>query len=93
MKEVIVQDLTEQRKMLKTSRVRYIHTVNQADYVEVMKRLRDSVRTETSQRWPKDWILHHENTPAHIALSVKEFFAQKSITEMIWLRMTSVSEK
>jgi transposase len=32
--------------------------------------------------WPNDCILHHDNAPAHKALSVKQFLAQKSITEM-----------
>jgi histone-lysine N-methyltransferase SETMAR len=33
--------------------------------------------------WPNDWILHHDNAPAaHKSLSVKQFLAQKSITEM-----------
>jgi hypothetical protein len=32
--------------------------------------------------WPNDWILHHDNAPAHKALSVKQFLAQKLITEM-----------
>jgi hypothetical protein len=29
-----------------------------------------------------NWILHHYNAPTHKALSVKQFLAQKSITEM-----------
>jgi hypothetical protein len=32
--------------------------------------------------WPNDWILYHDNGLAHKALSVKQFLAQKSITEM-----------
>jgi hypothetical protein len=32
--------------------------------------------------WPSDWILHHTNAPAHKALSVKQFLAQKSVIEM-----------
>jgi hypothetical protein len=32
--------------------------------------------------WPIDSILHHDKAPAHKALSVKQFLAQKSITEM-----------
>jgi hypothetical protein len=32
--------------------------------------------------WPSDWILHHDNAPAHKALSVKQFLAHKSNTEM-----------
>jgi hypothetical protein len=32
--------------------------------------------------WRNIWILHHDNAPAHKALSVKQFLAQKSIAEM-----------
>jgi hypothetical protein len=32
--------------------------------------------------WPNDWILHHDIDPAHKALSVEQFLAQKSVTEM-----------
>jgi hypothetical protein len=32
--------------------------------------------------WTNHWILHHDNAPAYKVLSVKEFLAQKSITEM-----------
>jgi transposase len=32
--------------------------------------------------WPNDSILLHDNAPAHKALSVKQFLAQKWITEM-----------
>jgi hypothetical protein len=31
---------------------------------------------------PSDWILHHDNVPAHKAPTVKQFLAQKLITEM-----------
>jgi hypothetical protein len=30
----------------------------------------------------QDWNLHHDNAPAHKALFVKKFMAQKFITEM-----------
>jgi len=32
--------------------------------------------------WSNDYILHHDNAPAHKALSVEQFLFQKSITEM-----------
>jgi hypothetical protein len=32
--------------------------------------------------WPTDWILYHDNAPAHKALSVMQFLAQKSNIEM-----------
>jgi hypothetical protein len=31
---------------------------------------------------PCDWFLYHDNAPAHKVLSVRQFLAQKSITEM-----------
>jgi len=50
--------------------------------VEILKRLCEVVRTKRPEIWPKDWILHHDNAPAHKALSVKQFLAQKAITDM-----------
>jgi transposase len=47
-----------------------------------LKRLREAVHTKRPEVWPNDWILHHDNSSAHKALSVKQFLAQKSITEM-----------
>jgi len=40
------------------------------------------VHTKRPELWPNDWILHNDNAPAHKALSVKQFVAQKFITEM-----------
>jgi fatty acid-binding protein DegV len=58
-------------------------TVNQPYHVRGnTERLREAVGRKRSELWPNDWILHHNNAPAHKALSVKQFLAQKSITEM-----------
>jgi hypothetical protein len=57
-------------------------TVNQAHYMQTMKQLHEAVCTKGPELWPNDWILHHNNAPAHKAFSVKQFLAQKSITEM-----------
>jgi hypothetical protein len=57
-------------------------TVNQTYYVEILKRLHETVPRERSELWPKEWILHHDKAPAHKALSVKQFLARKSINEM-----------
>jgi hypothetical protein len=40
------------------------------------------VHRKTSELWPDDWILLHDKAPAHKALSLKQFLAKKSITEM-----------
>jgi transposase len=55
--------------------------VNQEHYVELLKRLREALRRKMPELLPNDWILHHDNAPAHKALSVKQFLAQKSITD------------
>jgi hypothetical protein len=57
-------------------------TVSQAYYVEILKRLGEAVHRKRPKLWPNDWILHHDNAPAHKTLSVKQFLAQKSVTEM-----------
>jgi len=53
-------------------------TVNHAFYKDVLKRLRkrvQRVRTDIAD----DWVLHHDNAPAHTALSVREFLVKKNI--------------
>jgi hypothetical protein len=57
-------------------------TVNEAYYVEVLKRLREAVHRKRSELWPNDWVLYHDSAPAHKALFVKQFLAQNSITGM-----------
>ena len=58
-------------------------TVNQVYYLEVLKRLREKVRRKRPELLANNsWILHHDNAPAHTALSVSEFLAAKQITEL-----------
>jgi hypothetical protein len=57
-------------------------TVNQTYYVEMLKRLREAVSRKRPELRPSDWILHHDSAPAHKALPVKQFLAQKSVTEI-----------
>jgi histone-lysine N-methyltransferase SETMAR len=57
-------------------------TVNQAYYLEILKQLHEAVHRKRPELWTSDWIFHHDNAPAHLAHSVKQFLAQKSITEM-----------
>jgi len=56
-------------------------TVNQVYYLEVLERLREEVRWKRPELFANNlWILHHDNAPAHMALSVREFLATKQIT-------------
>jgi hypothetical protein len=57
-------------------------TANHTYYVEILKWLYEAVRKERPGLQHSVWILHHNNAPAHKALSVTQFLAQKSITEM-----------
>jgi histone-lysine N-methyltransferase SETMAR len=55
-------------------------TVNQHYYKEVLLRLREKVRRKWSQLFQSGrWLLHHDNAPAHIALSIQEFLVKKKI--------------
>ena len=38
------------------------------------------MRDKRQQLWQdKTWLLHHDNAPAHIALSIRQFLAEKNI--------------
>jgi len=55
-------------------------TVNQQYYIEVLTKLRESLRRKRPELWRNVWILHQDNAPAHNALPVKQFLANKNIT-------------
>jgi len=56
-------------------------TMNQQFYLKVLRRLRDSVWKKRPGMWSSgDWCLHHDNAPAHTALSVQQFLAKNNIT-------------
>jgi hypothetical protein len=52
-------------------------TVNQAYYVETLKRLHEAVHRKRPELCPSDGILHHDSGSDHTALSDKQFPAQK----------------
>lgn len=53
--------------------------VNAIFYVEVLKRLRESIRRKRPEKWRNGWLLHHDNAPSHTSLLVQEFMAGKNI--------------
>jgi len=56
-------------------------TVNQVYYLEVLERLHEKVRWKQPKLFAINlWILHHDNTPTHTALSMREFLATEQIT-------------
>jgi hypothetical protein len=60
--------------------------------MEILKQLHEAVCRKGPELQPNDWILHRDSAPAHKALSVKQFLAQKSIIETecpIFLQMSS----
>jgi [histone H3]-lysine36 N-dimethyltransferase SETMAR len=55
-------------------------TVNQWYYLDVLKRLRDAVRRKRHSKWQSGvWMLHHDNAPAHSALSIVEYLAKHNV--------------
>jgi len=54
------------------------HTVNQFYYREILERLRKRV-VRVRPIIADNWMLHHDNTPCHTAISVIEFLAKKGI--------------
>lgn len=58
-------------------------TVNQHFYQQVLIRLHDRVRRCRRPLWSEaSWFLHHDNAPAHTALSVRQLLSKKQITTL-----------
>ena len=60
-----------------TSKLPKGQTINKEFYLEVLRRLRESVRRKRPEKWRDgDWILHHDNAPAHTSHFVQQFLAK-----------------
>ena len=58
-------------------------TINKALYLEVLRRLRESVRRKRPEKWQDgDWILHHDNAPAHTSHLVQQFLAKHGTAQL-----------
>jgi len=56
-------------------------TVNQAFYLEVLKRLRNSLRQKRPDLWQAgEWFFHHDNAPVHTTLSIRWFLTKNGMT-------------
>ena len=56
-------------------------TVNRHVYKEILQGLLRSVREKRRDLWESNtWLLHHDNAPAHTALSIRKFLVNKNIT-------------
>ena len=56
-------------------------TINQNVYKDILRRLMRSVREKRKELWEtKSWLLHHDNAPAHNALSIRQFLAENNIS-------------
>ena len=56
-------------------------TISQQVCKEILRLLLRSVREKRRElRQDKSWLLHHDNAPAHNALSIRQFLAEKNIT-------------
>ena len=55
-------------------------TINQHIYKEILRRLLRSVREKRRELWQDNsWLLHHDNAPAHNALNIRQFLAERNI--------------
>ena len=58
-------------------------TINKEYYVKVLKRLHDAVRRKRPRFWSSgDWLLHHDNAPAHSSNLVQQFLAKHKIVQL-----------
>ncbi|UYV84670.1 hypothetical protein LAZ67_X003052 [Cordylochernes scorpioides] len=58
-------------------------TVNKEYYLQVMRNLREAIRQKRPDLWKnKNWLLHHDNAPAHTSLLVCDFLAKNNTLMM-----------
>ncbi|UYV61773.1 hypothetical protein LAZ67_1006451 [Cordylochernes scorpioides] len=58
-------------------------TVNKEYYLQVMRNLREVIRQKRPDLWKnKNWLLHHDNAPAHTSLLVRDFLAKNNTLMM-----------
>ena len=55
-------------------------TVNQYVYKKILRRLMRSGRDKRRDLWGNNaWVLHHDNAPAHSALSIRQFLVERNV--------------
>ncbi|UYV64317.1 hypothetical protein LAZ67_3000269 [Cordylochernes scorpioides] len=58
-------------------------TVNKEYYLQVMRNLHEAIRQKRPDLWKnKNWLLDHDNTPAHTSLLVRDFLAKNNTLMM-----------
>ena len=58
-------------------------TINKEFYVEILRRLRESVRRKRPEKWQDgDWMLHHDNAPAHTSHLVQQSLAKHGTAQL-----------
>ncbi|UYV76603.1 hypothetical protein LAZ67_14001429 [Cordylochernes scorpioides] len=58
-------------------------TVNKEYYLQVMRNLREAIRQKRPDLWKnKNLLLHHDNTPAHTSLLVRDLLAKNNTLMM-----------
>ncbi|UYV70086.1 hypothetical protein LAZ67_7001736 [Cordylochernes scorpioides] len=58
-------------------------TVNKEYYLQVMRNLREAISQKRLDLWKnKNWLLHHDNAPAHTSLLVRDFLAKNNTLMM-----------
>ncbi|UYV80958.1 K02A2.6-like [Cordylochernes scorpioides] len=59
-------------------------TVNKEYYLQVMRNLREAIRQKRPDLWKnKNWLLHHDNAPAHTSL-LWRFASRRSPIPLFW---------
>ena len=66
-------------------------TINKEYYVQILKRLRETVRRKRPHFWSSgDWFLHHDNAPAHSSNLLQQFLSEHSFA---FVSATSVQSR
>jgi hypothetical protein len=81
-KELDVEKLTRQMKIIHFEFLEEGRTMNQHCYLKILARLREAVSWRRPDLWHDAWILYHDNALAHDVLTVWDFLSKKSIVKL-----------
>jgi hypothetical protein len=57
--------------------------VNEQMYIDILRRLRGSVRRKSPENWrTNSWVLIHGNVPAHRSALAKDLLAKNNVTTL-----------
>ena len=58
--------------------------INSEVYIEILRRMRESLRRKRPELWHQIWFLHQDNVPCHVSVQVADYLYTVDMAEYLW---------